>query len=255
MHKTVLKLDLTKSNIETIIVDIYDENIREIIGVGSYEKKGFLGNELVNIEQAINSINQAYYMAKKDFIREIDEMTILLSSQFSKKITVDASVNIEKGYVCEQKINQVLQMANYNGLKKKVETSIHTEAVSFKLDDKDEVIYNPLNMKASILYVTANIYFVEKDNISNIRYVLKDICYRGNINFVLDSFEILNENYQLDSTQKLAKIDLEQFTENVDELTKKVREFEKKSFFAKWLHNRKYFAKLSLKNFKKVSKD
>lgn len=255
MHKTVLKLDLTKSNIETIIVDIYDENIREIIGVGSYEKKGFLGNELVNIEQAINSINQAYYMAKKDFIREIDEMTILLSSQFSKKITVGASVNIEKGYVCEQKINQVLQMANYNGLKKNVETSIHTEAVSFKLDDKDEVIYNPLNMKASILYVTANIYFAGKDNISNIRYVLKDICYRGNINFVLDSFEILNENYQLDSTQKLAKIDLEQFTENVDELTKKLREFEKKSFFAKWLHNRKYFAKLALKNFKKVSKD
>ena len=119
MHKTVLKLDLTKSNIETIIVDIYDENIREIIGVGSYEKKGFLGNELVNIDQAINSINQAHYIAKKDFIREIDEMTVLLSSQFSKKITVGASVNIEKGYVSEQKINQVLQMANYNGLKKK----------------------------------------------------------------------------------------------------------------------------------------
>ena len=247
MHKTVLKLDLTKSNIEIIIVDIYDENIREIVGVGSYEKKGFLGNELVNIDQAINSINQAYYIAKKDFIREIDEMTVLLSSQFSKKITVGASVNIEKGYVCEQKINQVLQMANYNGLKKNIETSIHTEAVSFKLDDKDEVIYNPLNMKASILYVTANIYFVGKDNISNIRYVLKDICYGGNINFVLDSFESLNENYQLDSTQKLAKIDLEQFTENVDELTKKVREFEKKSFFAKWLHNRKYFARLALK--------
>lgn len=247
MHKTVLKLDLTKSNIETIIVDIYDENIREIIGVGSYDKKGFLGNELVNIDQAINSINQAYYIAKKDFIREIDEMTVLLSSQFSKKITVGASVNIEKGYVCEQKINQVLQMANYNGLKKNVETSIHTEAVSFKLDDKDEVIYNPLNMKASILYVTANIYFVGKDNISNIRYVLKDICYGGNINFALDSFESLNENYQLDSTQKLAKIDLEQFTENVDELTKKVREFEKKSFFVKWLHNRKYFARLALK--------
>ena len=68
MHKTVLKLDLTKSNIETIIVDIYDENIREIIGVGSYEKKGFLGNELVNIDQAIYSINQAHYIAKKDFI-------------------------------------------------------------------------------------------------------------------------------------------------------------------------------------------
>jgi hypothetical protein len=247
MHKTVLKLDLTKSNIETIIVDIYDENIREIIGVGSYEKKGFLENELVNIDQAINSINQAYYIAKKDFIREIDEMTVLLSSQFSKKITVGASVNIEKGYVSEQKINQVLQMANYNGLKTNVETSIHTEAVSFKLDDKDEVIYNPLNIKASILYVTANIYFVGKDNISNIRYVLKDICYGGNINFVLDSFESLNENYQLYSTQKLAKIDLEQFTENVDELTKKVREFEKKSFFAKWLHNRKYFARLALR--------
>lgn len=184
--KTILALDIGTTQIVSIVArnDLNDKI--NILGVGKSPSSGINKGNIVDIDQASNSIRDAVLLSRSSYDVEIDEAYVTFSGMNTKSIRSKGATNITSGHITSKDIKLVLSRALYEVQMSPEYEAIHVLPLYFTVDDNSS-IENPLNMNGSRLEVYANIIMAKKTALINIRNAMKKSGIED-INYVLTSY-------------------------------------------------------------------
>lgn len=184
--KTILALDIGTTQIVSIVArnDLNDKI--NILGVGKSLSSGVNKGNIVDIDQASNTIKDAVLLSRSSYDVEIDEAYVTFSGANTKSIRSKGSANITSGHITSKDIKLVLSRALYEVQISPEYEAIHVLPLYFTVDDNSS-IENPLDMNGSKLEVYANIIMAKKTALINIRNAMKKSGIED-VNYVLTSY-------------------------------------------------------------------
>jgi hypothetical protein len=187
----------------------------------------------INIFKSIQSIPKVYNLATKDIDSKIDETVIIIGIDHVRMVIVDVEINMRNKIITKNDITKILQNMVINHEYYNYHIAIQVQSQWFILDN-DIHLLDPVNHKTSKLKCYARIYFVDKNIFSNFREIFSK-CGIINPKFKALFFE-RKHKYELDVNGNLIELEI-------------LSAFDKKSFFGKWLHERKFVLKEIFKIF------
>lgn len=220
MKKISAVIDLSKKNYIESYIEKNVFNKIKVYNKNEVEKLGMDGCNSIDTFKAIQSISKAYNLAIKSLDDKVDETVIILGRDYVIMPVVDVKTNMKNKIITKNDIVRILKDMVINHEYYNDYIAIQVQSAWFVLDNEINVL-NPVNHKTSILRSYALLYFVDKNIFSNFQEIFSK---SGIINprFKAGFFE-RKYKYELDMNGNLVEIELN-----------------KKSFLAKWLHERKF---------------
>lgn len=235
MKKISVVIDLSKEDYIKSYIEKSDSNKTKIYNKNEVEKIDFDGCDSINTFKAIESISKAYTKTVKNINEKIDETVIIIGQDYVKMPLVDIEINMKNKIITKNDITKILQDMVKNHEYHNDYIAIQVQSAWFVLDNDIHVL-DPVNHKTSILRCYASIYFVDKNIYSNFQEIFSK-CGIINPRFKAMFFE-RKHKYELDIKGNLIELEI-------------LSAFDKKSFFGKWLHEKKIVLKEILKSFVK----
>ncbi len=165
----IVGIDIGSSNIKTVITQIFSEEEKpRIIGVGNAVSGGVRKGIIVDLEEAIASINESVEKAERNAGVAVNKAMVSIggnhiSSQYSKGVV---AVGRADGEVTEDDISRVINAAQAISIPPNKEI-LHIIPKSYSLDDQKN-IKDPLGMSGVRLEVDSLIIEGSSPFIKNI---------------------------------------------------------------------------------------
>ena len=174
MNNSILAIDIGTTNIIAIVASNDYSNKINILGVGQTKSEGIKKGNIVDIDLASQSINEAVSTATSSSGTQPAKAIVSISGANTKTLMSNGVVNIPSGQITLNDIKQVLKMALYNAQVISDYEVVHVLPIYFRVDD-GTTITNPLNMNGSRIEVSVNIITAKKTSLTNVRNALKQI--------------------------------------------------------------------------------
>lgn len=220
MKKISVVIDLSIKDYIKSYIEKTEFNKTKIYNKNEVEKLGMDSCNSIDTFKVIQSISKAYNLAIKNLNDKVDETVIILGRDYVIMPVVDVKSNMENKIITKNDVVRILKDMVINHEYYNDYVAIQVQSAWFVLDNEINVL-DPINHKTSILRAYALLYFVDKNIFSNFQEIFSK---SGIINprFKAGFFE-RKYKYELDMNGNLVEIELN-----------------KKSFLAKWLHERKF---------------
>lgn len=172
MNNSILAIDIGTTNIIAIVASQDFNDKINILGVGQSKSKGVSKGNIIDIDLAGTSINEAVSTALHSSGESINKAIVSISGANTKTLQSTGTVNIPSGQIIHTDIRQVLRMALHNAQIIADYEVIHVLPIFFRVDD-GATITNPLNMNGTRLEVSVNIITAKKTALTNVRNALQ----------------------------------------------------------------------------------
>ena len=172
MNNTILAIDISSTKITSIVASSDASHKINILGVGNVSSKGVKKGNIVDINQAGESIKESVNIAVSSAGMIDPKIIVSVSGANAKTIQSLGSVNVPSGQITQNEIKQVLKMALYNAQVIPEYDILHVIPISFRVDDGSSIT-NPLNMNGNRLEVNVNVITAKKTSLTNIKNSLK----------------------------------------------------------------------------------
>lgn len=233
MKKTSVIIDLSEENYIKSYIEKIDNNKTKIYNKNKVKKIGLDECNSIDNSKAIESISKAYLKAVKNINEKIDETVIILGLDFVKMPSSRLELNMENKRITKYDIKRILHyMVKYHEYYDD-HVAIQVKSEGFILDSGERIV-DPLFYKTSKLTCNVRTYFVDKNVFLNFQEIFRK-C--GIINPTFKAFFSYQEyKYELDIDGNLIELEI-------------LSDFEKKSAFGKWLHERRFLLREFFKFF------
>lgn len=174
--KIISGIDIGTSKVTTIIGQYSDnEDKFNIIAVSSIPSLGFRKGQIINIEQASNTIVQSIESAERMAGFQINSASICLSAPHIESINSHGVVAISNpnGEINSDDIERVVEAAKAVSVPNGKEI-IHIIPIKYTVDGQEGVI-DPVGMNGVRLEVEAHIIVASTPSLKNIKKCLEDI--------------------------------------------------------------------------------
>lgn len=154
----IVGVDIGSNKITTLVGQYFPEEERvNIIGVATFPANGIRKGQIVNIEQATESLIESVEAAERMAGYSINEAFVGIAAPYINSINSQGVVAVAdaKGEIVEEDINRVIEAARAISLPSSEEV-LHVIPRQFKVDGQGEVI-NPVGMSGIRLEVEAHI--------------------------------------------------------------------------------------------------
>lgn len=174
--KIISGIDIGTSKITTIIGQYSDsEDKFNIIAVSSIPSLGFRKGQIINIDQASNTIVQSIESAERMAGFQINSASICLSAPHIESVNSHGVVAISNpnGEISSEDIQRVIEAAKAVAVPAGKEI-IHIIPIKYTVDGQEGVI-DPVGMNGVRLEVEAHIIVASTPSLKNIKKCLEDI--------------------------------------------------------------------------------
>ena len=179
--KIISGIDIGTSKITTIISQYSDSEEKfNIIAVSSIPAVGFRKGQIINIEQASNTIVQSIESAERMAGFQINSASICLSAPHIESINSHGIVAISNpnGEINQEDIERVIEAAKAISVSAGKEI-IHIIPIKYTVDGQEGVI-DPVGMNGVRLEVEAHIIIASTPSLKNIKKCLEDVGIKIN---------------------------------------------------------------------------
>jgi len=174
--KIISSIDIGTSKITTIIGQYLEtENKFNIIAVSSIPALGFRKGQIVNLEQASNTITQSIESAERMAGFQINNASIAISAPYIESINSHGVIAISNpnGEINQTDIDRVIEAAKAITLPAGKEI-IHIIPIKYTVDGQEGVI-DPVGMNGIRLETEAHIILASSPCLKNLKKCLEDI--------------------------------------------------------------------------------
>lgn len=174
--KTISGIDIGTSKVTTIIGQYLEvEDKFNIIAVSSIPSVGFRKGQIINIEQASNTITQSIESAERMAGFQINSATISLSAPYIESVNSHGVVAISNpnGEIDQNDINRVVEAAKAIAIPPGKEI-IHIIPIKYTVDGQEGVV-DPIGMNGTRLEVETHIILASSPSLKNLKKCLEDI--------------------------------------------------------------------------------
>ncbi len=174
--KIISGIDIGTSKVTTIIGQYSDSEEKfNIIAVSSIPSLGFRKGQIINIEQASNTIVQSIESAERMAGFQINSASICLSAPHIESINSHGVVAISNpnGEINQEDINRVIEAAKAVTIAQGKEI-IHIIPIRYSVDGQEGVV-DPIGMNGIRLEVEAHIIIASTPALKNIQKCLEEI--------------------------------------------------------------------------------
>jgi cell division protein FtsA len=174
--KIISGIDIGTSKVTTIIGQYSDSEEKfNIIAVSSIPSLGFRKGQIINIEQASNTIVQSIESAERMAGFQINSASICLSAPHIESINSQGVVAISNpnGEINHEDIKRVIEAAKAVSITQGKEI-IHIIPIRYTVDGQEGVV-DPVGMNGVRLEVEAHLIIASTPSLKNIKKCLEDI--------------------------------------------------------------------------------
>ena len=174
--KIISGIDIGTSKVTTIIGQYSDtEDKFNVIAVSSIPSLGFRKGQIINIEQASNTIVQSIESAERMAGFQINSASVCLSAPHIESVNSHGVVAISNpnGEINSEDIERVIEAAKAVSVPAGKEI-IHIIPIKYTVDGQEGVI-DPVGMNGVRLEVEAHIIVASTPSLKNIKKCLEDI--------------------------------------------------------------------------------
>lgn len=174
--KTINGIDIGTSKITTIIGQYLEaEDKFNIIAVSSIPALGFRKGQIINIEQASNTITQSIESAERMAGFQINSASVSISAPYIESINSHGVVAISNpnGEIDQNDIHRVIEAAKAVAIPPGKEI-IHIIPTKYTVDGQEGVI-DPVGMNGVRLEVEAHIILASSPSLKNLKKCFEDI--------------------------------------------------------------------------------
>ncbi|MFA5532184.1 MAG: cell division protein FtsA [Candidatus Shapirobacteria bacterium] len=174
--KTISGIDIGTSKVTTIIGQYLEtEDKFNVIAVSSIPALGFRKGQIINIEQASNTITQSIESAERMAGFQINSASISLSAPYIESVNSHGVIAISNpnGEIDHTDIDRVVEAAKAIAIPPGKEI-IHIIPVKYTVDGQEGVI-DPVGMNGVRLEVEAHIILASSPSLKNLKKCLEDI--------------------------------------------------------------------------------
>lgn len=160
-HNIIVGLDIGTSKVACMIArKDFDGNLK-ILGLGTHPSKGLKKGVVVNIEETVNSIQQAVALAEQMADVTVSEAYVGIAGSHIKGYNAEGTVIVDGEEITKNDVARVIEAAKASLEFYADETLIHVLSQEFQIDN-DTGIKQPVGMsgsrlKAKVHVVTAGI--------------------------------------------------------------------------------------------------
>lgn len=174
--KTISGIDIGTSKITTIIGQYQEaEDKFNVIAVSSIPAQGFRKGQIINIEQASNTITQSIESAERMAGFQINSASISLSAPHIESINSRGVIAIsnQAGEINQEDIDRVVEAAKAITIPPGKEI-IHIIPIKYTVDGQEGVV-DPIGMNGIRLEVEAHIILASSPSLKNLKKCLEDV--------------------------------------------------------------------------------
>ena len=174
--KTIVCLDIGTSKITTIVAQLSDiKSQPNITGVSSVTAKGFKKGQIINLEQASQSVTESIESAERMAGLEINQVFVSLTAPHFESINSHGitAIGNPNGEITHDDIFRAIEAAKAITLPPNKEI-IHSIARVFTVDGQDGVV-DPIGMNGVRLEVDSHLILASTPAIKNLTKCLEDI--------------------------------------------------------------------------------
>jgi len=174
--KIISGIDIGTSKITTIIGQYLDEEDKfNVIAVSSIPAVGFRRGQIINLEQASNTITQSIESAERMAGFQLNSASVCISAPHIESVNSHGVVAISNpnGEICQNDIDRVIEAAKAISLPAGKEL-IHIIPIRYTVDGQEGVI-DPLSMNGVRLEVEAHLILASSPSLKNLKKCLEDI--------------------------------------------------------------------------------
>ena len=174
--KIISGIDIGTSKVTTIIGQYLDDEDKfNIIAVSSIPATGFRRGQIINLEQASNTITQSIESAERMAGFQLNSASVCISAPHIESINSHGVVAISNpnGEICQNDIDRVIEAAKAISLPAGKEL-IHIIPIRYTVDGQEGVI-DPLSMNGVRLEVEAHLILASSPSLKNLKKCLEDI--------------------------------------------------------------------------------
>jgi len=174
--KIISGIDIGTSKVTTIIGQYLDDEDKfNIIAVSSIPATGFRRGQIINLEQASNTIIQSIESAERMAGFQLNSASVCISAPHIESINSHGVVAISNpnGEICQNDIDRVIEAAKAISLPAGKEL-IHIIPIRYTVDGQEGVI-DPLSMNGVRLEVEAHLILASSPSLKNLKKCLEDI--------------------------------------------------------------------------------
>ena len=179
--KTISGIDIGTSKVTTIIGQYQEEeNKFNIIAVSSIPAQGFRKGQIINIEQASNTITQSIESAERMAGFQINSAVVSLSAPHIESINSHGVIAISNpnNEISKEDIDRVIEAAKAISLPPGKEI-IHIIPTKYTVDGQEGII-DPIGMNGVRLEIEAHIILASSPSLKNLKKCLEDIGIKIN---------------------------------------------------------------------------
>ena len=179
--KTISGIDIGTSKVTTIIGQYQEEeNKFNIIAVSSIPSQGFRKGQIINIEQASNTITQSIESAERMAGFQINSAIVSLSAPHIESINSHGVIAISNpnNEITQEDIDRVIEAAKAISLPPGKEI-IHIIPTKYTVDGQEGII-DPIGMNGVRLEIEAHIILASSPSLKNLKKCLEDIGIKIN---------------------------------------------------------------------------
>lgn len=174
--KTITCLDIGTSKITTIVANLVDaKSTPNVIGVSSTAAKGFKKGQIINLEQASQTITESIESAERMASLEINQIFVSLTAPHFESINSHGvtAIGNPNGEITQDDIFRAIEAAKAITLPPNKEI-IHSIPRVFTVDGQDGVV-DPIGMNGIRLEVDSHLILASTPAIRNLTKCLEDI--------------------------------------------------------------------------------
>jgi cell division protein FtsA len=174
--KIISGIDIGTSKITTIIGQYLDtEDKFNIIAVSSIPSLGFRKGQIINLEQASNTITQSIESAERMAGFQLSSSSVCISAPHIESVNSHGVVAISNpnGEICQNDIDRVIEAAKAISVPAGKEI-IHIIPIRYTVDGQEGVI-DPIGMNGVRLEVEAHLILASSPSLKNLKKCLEDI--------------------------------------------------------------------------------
>lgn len=174
--KIISSIDIGTSKVTTIIGQYLDtEDKFNVIAVSSIPALGFRKGQIINLEQASNTITQSIESAERMAGFQINNASVSISAPYIESINSHGVIAISNpnGEITQTDIDRVIEAAKAITLPAGKEI-IHIIPIRYTVDGQEGVV-DPVGMNGIRLETEAHIILASSPCLKNLRKCLEDI--------------------------------------------------------------------------------
>jgi len=165
-------LDIGSGKICCLIAKVSDDNMT-IIGMGCSQAQGIKNGVIVNLPQAVGSIQDAIIEAETKAKKRIDSVIVNISSPQLESVYVIAEIKLpDTRVIIPSDVRKVIDAALAK-IDLKEKEIIHQIPISYSLDGQNDIADEPTGLSGKVLGVTLHLITVPLPQIRNLSIALE----------------------------------------------------------------------------------